>query len=62
MASLEGKVAVVLGASAAGGTGWAVAEHLAAEGAKVVVADRRREPLEELAAKIGGIPKPKGCI
>ena len=55
MASLEGKVAVVLGASVTGGTGWAVAEHLAAEGAKVVVAARRREPLEELAAKIGGL-------
>lgn len=55
MASLEGKVAVVLGASAAGGTGWAVAEHLAAEGATVVVAARRLEPLEELARKIGGL-------
>ncbi len=55
MGPLDGKVAVVLGASAAGGTGWAVAEHLAAAGAKVVVAARRREPLEELAAKIGGL-------
>lgn len=55
MSDIEGKVAVVLGASAAGGTGWAVAEHLAAAGAKVVVSARRREPLEELASKIGGI-------
>lgn len=58
MGTLDGKVAVVLGASAAGGTGWAVAEHLAAAGAKVVVAARRREPLEELAAQIGGLAVP----
>ena len=55
MENLDGKIAVVLGASAAGGTGWAIAEHLAAAGAKVVVAARRREPLEELASKIGGL-------
>ncbi len=55
MAALTGKVAVVLGASAAGGTGWAVAEALAAAGALVVVAARRREPLEALATKIGGL-------
>lgn len=52
---LEGKVAVVLGASAAGGTGWAVAEALAEEGARVIVAARRREPLEALAKQIGGL-------
>lgn len=52
--TLRGKVAVVLGASAVGGTGWAVAEALAAEGAKVVVAARRPEPLEVLAKQIGG--------
>src|SRR5690606_37261514 len=51
---LKDKIAVVLGASAQGGTGWAIAEALAAEGAKVVVAARRREPLERLAARIGG--------
>lgn len=55
MSEIEGKIAVVLGASAAGGTGWAVAEHLAAAGAKVVVSARRKEPLEELAAKIDGL-------
>ena len=54
MARLAGKVAVVLGASAAGGTGWTIAEALAAEGARVVVAARRRAPLEELAERIGG--------
>src|SRR5690242_20065355 len=51
---LRDKTAVVLGASAEGGTGWAIAEALAAEGAKVVVSARRREPLEALAAKISG--------
>jgi NAD(P)-dependent dehydrogenase (short-subunit alcohol dehydrogenase family) len=48
------KVAVVLGASARGGVGWAVAEGLAAEGAKVVVGARRVEPLQELARAIDG--------
>lgn len=55
---LKDKVAVVLGASAEGGTGWAIAEALAEEGAKVVVAARNREGLEKLAAKIGGIAMP----
>jgi NAD(P)-dependent dehydrogenase (short-subunit alcohol dehydrogenase family) len=54
MTDLTGKVAVVLGASASGGTGWAIAEGLAAAGAKVVVAARSQGPLDELAAKIGG--------
>lgn len=52
---LEGKAAVVLGCSASGGTGWAIAEGLAAEGARVMVAARSRGPLEALAAKIGGV-------
>jgi NAD(P)-dependent dehydrogenase (short-subunit alcohol dehydrogenase family) len=51
---LSGQVAVVLGASAEGGTGWEVAETLAANGAKVVVAARSLEPLQRLAEKIGG--------
>lgn len=50
---LKDKIAVVLGASAEGGTGWAIAQALATEGARIVVAARRRGPLEELAAKIG---------
>lgn len=54
MSDLRGKVAVVLGASAEGGTGWGIAEGLAAAGAKVVVAARSLEPLKKLAAKIGG--------
>lgn len=52
---LKDKVAIVLGASAKAGTGWAVAERFAAEGAKVIVAARREEPLAELAASIGGV-------
>jgi len=52
---LAGKVAVVLGASAEGGTGWAIAEALAAEGAKVVVAARNKAELDRLAARIGGL-------
>jgi NAD(P)-dependent dehydrogenase (short-subunit alcohol dehydrogenase family) len=50
---LEDKVAVVLGASS--GIGWAIAERFAEHGAKVVVAARRLEKLEKLAAKIGGV-------
>lgn len=52
--SLAGKVAVVLGASAEGGTGWAIAEGLAERGAKVVVAARSFEPLKVLANRIDG--------
>jgi len=55
MRDLTGKVAVVLGASAEGGTGWGIAEGLAAQGAKVVVGARSLEPLKKLAAKIGGL-------
>jgi NAD(P)-dependent dehydrogenase (short-subunit alcohol dehydrogenase family) len=53
--NLAGKVAVVLGASAEGGTGWAVAEALARNGAKVVVGARSLAPLKVLADRIGGI-------
>jgi NAD(P)-dependent dehydrogenase (short-subunit alcohol dehydrogenase family) len=55
MTSLQGKVALVLGASAARGTGWAIAEALAAEGARVVVGARSLAPLEELARRIDGV-------
>jgi NAD(P)-dependent dehydrogenase (short-subunit alcohol dehydrogenase family) len=51
-------VAIVLGASAEGGTGWAVAESLSARGAKVLVSARSREPLQRLAKRIGGIAVP----
>jgi NAD(P)-dependent dehydrogenase (short-subunit alcohol dehydrogenase family) len=53
--SLDGKIAVVTGASAAGGCGWAIAEALAKAGAKVVVAARRKEALDELAKQTGAI-------
>lgn len=51
---LKDKVAIVLGASAEAGSGWAVAKRFAAEGAKVVVAARRAEPLQKLAGEIDG--------
>lgn len=52
--SLTGKIAVVLGASAERGTGWAIAEELAHRGAKVVVAARTKSKLDVLAERIGG--------
>jgi NAD(P)-dependent dehydrogenase (short-subunit alcohol dehydrogenase family) len=55
MFDLKDKVAVVLGASAEGGTGWAIAEALAREGAKVVVGARTLAPLQVLADRIGGL-------
>ena len=51
---LAGKKAVVLGASAEGGTGWAIAEGLAREGVQVIVAARTLHELERLAQRIGG--------
>jgi hypothetical protein len=52
MAKLEGKVAVVTGASS--GIGEATAEALAAEGAAVVVAARREDRLTDLVERIRG--------
>ena len=54
MATLTGKTAVIIGASGTSNFGSAIARRLAAEGAKVVVAARRREPLEQLAEELGG--------
>jgi 3-oxoacyl-[acyl-carrier protein] reductase len=54
MKTLVGKTAVILGASGSANFGSAIARRLAAEGANVVVAARRREPLEQLAAELGG--------
>lgn len=53
--SLSGKTAVVLGASGEHNFGAAIARRFAAEGARVVVAARRLEALEALAAEIGGL-------
>lgn len=55
MSSLSGKTAVVLGASGTSNFGTAVARRFAQEGANVVVAARRAEPLAALAAEIGGL-------
>lgn len=51
---LKDKIAIVLGASAERGTGWAIARRFAAEGAKVVVGARREAPLRALAKQIDG--------
>ena len=55
MGLLDGKVAVVTGASSKGGIGEATARLFAKEGAKVVVAARSKDALDELAAEIGGL-------
>lgn len=52
---LAGKVAVILGASDEEGSGWAIAERFAAEGARVIVAARRLEQVERLARRIDGM-------
>ncbi|QUD90531.1 SDR family NAD(P)-dependent oxidoreductase [Phenylobacterium montanum] len=54
MGRLQGKTAVVLGAAGAGNMGQTIARRFAAEGAQVVVAGRRLDPLEALAQEIGG--------
>lgn len=54
MARLQHKVAVVLGAAGAGNMGQTIARRFAAEGARVIVAGRKPEPLVALAAELGG--------
>lgn len=54
MTTLAGKTAVIVGASGTANFGTAIARSLAAHGANVVVAARRREPLDALAAELGG--------
>jgi 3-oxoacyl-[acyl-carrier protein] reductase len=49
---IEGKVALVMGASK--GIGRGIAAALAKEGVRVAIASRSRERLEEAAAEIGG--------
>ncbi|MBH77775.1 MAG: hypothetical protein CL897_06070 [Dehalococcoidia bacterium] len=54
MGLLDGKKAIILGASS--GIGWAIAERFAEHGADLIVAARRLENLEKLAAKTGATP------
>jgi 3-oxoacyl-[acyl-carrier protein] reductase len=56
MFSLAGKTALVTGAT--GGLGGAIARAFAAQGAKVTVSGTRLEPLEAVAAEIGGAALP----
>lgn len=61
-ARLEGKVAIVTGASR--GIGQAIAEHMAREGAKVVLASRKQDALDQVAdgiRKAGGTALPLAC-
>ncbi len=51
MGALDGQVAIMTGGGS--GIGRAAALMLAAEGAQVVVAGRRKAPIEEVAAEIG---------
>lgn len=53
---LEGKIAIVVGASGKDNMGQAIARRFVAEGAKVAVAGRKMDELREFAAEIGGLP------
>lgn len=58
MADLHGKVAVVMGAAGRGNMAQSIARRLSAEGARLVLAGRRPEPLAELAAELDGLAVP----
>ena len=51
--ALDGKAAVITGGGT--GIGAAIARRFAAEGCRVMIAGRRREVLEKIAADIGGL-------
>src|SRR5437660_12701268 len=53
---LEGRVALISGGGT--GIGAATARRFTAEGARVVLMGRRPEPLEAVAAEIGGVAVP----
>jgi NAD(P)-dependent dehydrogenase (short-subunit alcohol dehydrogenase family) len=55
MKRLEGKIAIILGASEAKGMGAATARRFAEEGARLVLAARRAAPLAELARELGAL-------
>ena len=55
MKVLDGKVAVILGASTRGGIGAATARCFTRAGAKVLVSGRRLEGAQEIAAEVGGM-------
>jgi NAD(P)-dependent dehydrogenase (short-subunit alcohol dehydrogenase family) len=55
MGRLEGRVAVILGASDERSMGAATAKRFAAEGAKLVLAARSIDKLQPIAASVGGV-------
>ncbi|KQX17479.1 MULTISPECIES: SDR family oxidoreductase [unclassified Sphingomonas] len=55
MASLEGKVAVVIGAAGKDNMAQSIARRLAADGARLVVAGRDPGSLQQLADELGGL-------
>lgn len=59
MPSLNGKIAIVTGASR--GIGRAIAGIFAREGARVVICGRKQETLDEAAREIGPSVKPIAC-
>ncbi len=54
MGQLDGKTAVILGAASTGNMGQVIARLFASEGANVMVAGRKEEPLAQCAKEIGG--------